>query len=796
MKASRLLSIYFVFLPAILSAQQFTQVIRGQVVDKQSQFSLPGATVVVANTDPVIGTTTDADGRFRLEGVPVGRQTIQVTFIGYEPAVLGNVNVTSSKEVILKVAISESVTKMKEVVIVAEQNKEKPLNEMASVSARTFSIEESQRFAGARNDVARMASNFAGVSTPNDATNDIVIRGNSPNGLLWRLEGVDIPNPNHFGDGSASGGPVSMLNNNVLDNSDFLTAAFPAEYGNALSGVFDLRMRSGNNQKHEFLGQIGFNGVELGAEGPISRKNGSSYLINYRYSTLAFFDALGINLGTGVAVPQYQDLTFKLNFPTRKAGVFSVFGLAGTSFIDFVKSDVDSADVADDFYADRNRDVVVDTRQAVAGINHTYFWDSKTYSRLTLSASAIQNELDVDSIIPGIREPFDYFNQDFRRYKLSAAFFVNRKISARHTVKAGFFATQNSFDFVDSLYKRESARFRTLTDEQGATFLWQPYAEWQWRPAGNITVNTGLHTAYLALTDEVSVEPRFGIRWQAFSRHTFSFGYGLHSQVAPLDAYYQRVTLADGSQIRPNQDLQMSKSHHLVVGYDWNIGRNFRLKAEGYYQHIFDAVVEQNPSSYSILNAGSFTNDRPDSLTNGGYGYNTGIELTLEKFITNGVYFLGTISIFESQYKGSDDVWRNTAFNGNYVVNALGGKEFELFSGKEKKQKHFLTVDSKITWAGGNWYTPVDLEKSLITRQNEFLEDQAFSQRLPDYFRLDFRLAWRSVGKKVTSEYALDIQNITNRQNVFSKSFNPDTGEVETVYQLGLFPVVQYRIMF
>jgi hypothetical protein len=312
------------------------QNIRGQVIDKQSQTPLPGVNIFVEQDGQKIGTTTDFDGYYLLEGIETGRIKIYYTFIGYETVILSNIELLGSKELVLNISMLESTQKLAEITVVAKDNKTRTKNNRVNVSGRSFSIEETQRFAGANNDVSRMAANFAGVQRSNDAANDIVIRGNSPFGLIWRLEGVDIPNPNHFGGLGATGGPVSMLNNNVLANSDFLTGAFPSDYGDGISGVFDLKMRNGNYDQHEFLGQIGFNGLELGAEGPINREKKSSYLINYRYSTLGVMAAMGINFGTGTAIPEYQDLNLKLNFPSKKVGTVQVFALGGISAINFL----------------------------------------------------------------------------------------------------------------------------------------------------------------------------------------------------------------------------------------------------------------------------------------------------------------------------------------------------------------------------------------------------------------------------------------------------------------------------
>ncbi|MGB0431412.1 MAG: carboxypeptidase-like regulatory domain-containing protein, partial [Bacteroidia bacterium] len=295
--------------------QNLTSSIKGRITDKNSEQPLIGASVIITETEPLIGATTNPMGEYLLKNVPVGRHTLVVKFLGYEDVLLNNVEVNSGKQLVLNIAMEETVMRTNEVTIIGKKDEGKPNNELATVSARQLSIENSKRYAGSLNDVSRMAQNFAGVQGANDTRNDLVIRGNSSLGVLYRLEGMDIPNPNHFALLGSSGGPISILNNNVLDNSDFFSGAFPAEYGNAYAGVFDLRLRDGSNSKHEFLGQIGFNGIEAMAEGPLKKGSRASYLVNYRYSTLEAFKFMGISFGT-LAVPEYQDVNFKLNFPT------------------------------------------------------------------------------------------------------------------------------------------------------------------------------------------------------------------------------------------------------------------------------------------------------------------------------------------------------------------------------------------------------------------------------------------------------------------------------------------------
>ena len=304
--------ISLVFFPLLLCAQ-ITQTIRGKVMDKESQYPLDGATVRLLEAPNTI-VISAADGKFRMENVPVGRHSIEIEYTFYKTRIIP-VIVTAGKEIILAISMEDAFTEIEGSVEITAKKKGELNNDMASVSGKSFSVEETDRYAGSRSDPARMASNFAGVQGADDSRNDIVVRGNSPSGVLWRVEGIDIPNPNHFAISGTSGGPVSVLNNKTMANSDFFTAAFPAEYGNSTAGVFDLKLKNGNNEKHEFTGQFGFLGTEAMAEGPLSKKTGASYLFAYRYSTVSMFSLLGIDIGTS-AVPKYQDLSFKFNFPS------------------------------------------------------------------------------------------------------------------------------------------------------------------------------------------------------------------------------------------------------------------------------------------------------------------------------------------------------------------------------------------------------------------------------------------------------------------------------------------------
>lgn len=774
-----------------LSAQDLSQTIRGKIIDKASSQALAGVNVVLLNTEPLRGTVSDENGNFEIQKVPLGRQTLQFSLLSYETRVMSNLELSSSKELLLLVELQEKFITTKEVVISAEGDKRESINRMATVSARTFSVEESQKYAGSLNDVSRMAQNFAGVQASNDTRNDLIIRGNSSMGVLYRLEGVDIPNPNHFALLGSSGGPISILNNNTLQNSDFFTGAFPAEYGNAISGVFDLNMRSGNNRQAEFIGQIGFNGAELLAEGPFSKKSKASYLISYRYSTLDLFKAMGIKFGT-LAVPEYQDLSFKLNFP-RKKGSSSLFGIAGISDISFLASERSEDE---SFFDDEGEDLYYGSRLGVVGFNHKRLIGEKAYLRLSVSAQTSLFRIVNDSVAP-TQEAYNIYRNNNANSRLSSNLLYNLKINSRNLLRAGIYADQLIFSLDERVLARRFNRFVFLQDYQGSTYLFQPYLQWKLRLSPRLDLNSGLHYQYLVFNHSQIIEPRLGLRWTMNDKSTLGLAYGRHSLVPPGRIYFRNIYSDDGSFSNPNTDIGFMISDHYVISFDRNIGKFMRLKSEMYYQNLSNIPVDANPSNYSILNQGAgFTFGIPDTLSSDGRGRNYGFELTFEHFLNKGFYLLSTLSIFESKFTASDGKEYNTAFNGNFASNLLFGKEWDFAFSEKDKARNVFAANLRLVYTGGQRYIPVDLEQSRLLGMQVFDNSLAYQNRYPDYFRFDLRLSIKRDSKKIAQELAVDLQNLSFRNNVFYQEFSEKQMDLVTRYQLGFLPVVQYRIYF
>jgi len=777
----------------LLQGQTYTQTIRGKVIDTDSKSPIFGANIVLLNSDTLIGTVSDADGKFRLEKIPVGRRSIKISSVGYEENVISNIIVSSAKEIVLTIELREKVYQTEVVEIIAENDKTKANNDLVTVSSRNFQAEETGRYAGSRGDPSKMVANYAGVSSGNDARNDIIVRGNSPLGVLWRLEGVDIPNPNHFSAQGATGGPISMLNNNVLGNSDFLTGAFPAEYGNKTAAVFDLKLRNGNNEKREFVGQVGINGLELGAEGPISKKQGSSYLVNYRYSTLELFNKLGIRFGVS-ASPEYQDICYKINIPTRKQGIFTLWGLGGKSKLSLLDSELKPEDWS---YISKGEDLVFKTSMGAAGASHTYFFNDKTSGKLNLSVSGTLLDAYIDTISPTDNSKFLDRKNKSTEANFIANYVLSKKINVKHLVKTGVTFQTIYFDANSFEYSNQYNQYiYSLNVKKSTANLLQGFIHWQFRPNDKITINSGLHYQNFLLNNSQMIEPRLGARFQISKKQNLNIAYGMHSQMQPTIYYfYDTYNPISNSYYKSNRNLDLSKSQHAVLSYDYNFYKNYRLKLETYYQYLYNFPVQKNwNSSFSMINVGNALEGIPlvDTLINTGTGENYGVEITIEKFFSNHFYFLITTSVYDSKYKDKNGNIRNTSYNGNFVANALGGYELQL--GKNKNRA--MALDLKYTQAGGNRYTPIDLEKSNLLGKAVYEDDKAFSKKQKDYSRFDVKLSYKTNRKKTAQSIFVVVENIFNTQNILRESYNASTQSIQKEYQLGLFYYFGYRIEF
>jgi hypothetical protein len=812
----RLLQLIFTFFFLTFNAfaqTQPSQTVRGKVVDSESNYPLIGAKVTIWTEDsiPNLRAITDVDGNFSIQKVPVGKHQLEVNLMTYESQAV-TIEVNSGRETVLTIPLSEAYLEQEEVTVTARKQGE-VINELAVISAQQFSVEESNRYPGSRMDPARMASNFAGVQGADDSRNDIVVRGNSPLGIIYRVEGIDIPNPSHFAIAGSTGGPVSILNNKILGNSDFFMSAFPAEYGNSISGVFDLKLRNGNDNQTEFTGQFGFLGTEFLAEGPMSKNSRSSFLVMGRYSTLSLFQRIGVQIGTD-AVPVYGDGAFKFNWPLKSGGQLSFWGMGGKSDIDIMISE--QTEYSSEFYGEGDRDQYFGTAMLTSGITYKKPISEKTFLQSTIAFSFESQQsrhnylerslnisatgdtsIQVDSI-------YSLMGYDFRIGKLSGYTAINHKFNKKHLIKAGI-----NFDLL-SMSQLDSALvdidvpdvFALRWDYSGKAALVQPFVQWKWRMSEKMDFTAGLHAQYFSLSNSISpLEPRIGWKYRLLGNQSVFAGAGMHSQTQPYYMYTYHRYDADGNKVLHNKNMDFTRSIHSGIGYEKFFNKSFSVRTEAYYQSLYNIPVTVLPSSFSMINVGSgFARFFPDTLQNTGTGYNYGLELTVQKYFDKSFFFLFSGTLYDSRYKGSDGILRNTSYNGAYVANVLAGKEFKI------GVKHVLGFGLKVTRAGGKRYGLVDVEETEELKEMVFLDSLFNEPQFADYFRVDLKVSWRLNTEKMTHEIGLDLVNVLNTENVLSLVYapsldpnvvnNPNYQPFRQNNQLGFLPIFYYKADF
>lgn len=799
----KLLFTLFVALTVTCSAQQPTQNVRGQVIDSETRFPLFGARIDIFTIDTtlILRARTDEDGYFEISHVPIGKHELLATVLTYDNKSI-TIEVNSGKELVIELPMQQSFQEEEEIVV-SGLKKGETINEMALISAQQFSVSETDRYPGSRSDPARMASNFAGVGGADDSRNDIVIRGNSPLGVVWKVEGIDIPNPSHFAISGSTGGPVSILNNKLLANSDFFMSAFPAEYGNSTSGVFDLKLRNGNNKQHEFTGQFGFLGTEIMAEGPLNKSGSASYLAMGRYSTLSLFKAIGVQIGTD-AVPLYGDGAFKLNWRLKNGGAMSLFAIGGASSIDIIISEQDGETA--EVFGEGDRDQYFGTSMFVTGLTLKKPINEKTYVAATVAYSAekqyshhdyLARSYDASTEMITIDSIYPLMGYQFSIGKASAFFSVNHKINRKHLIKAGINVDAYFFNTIDSVLNVPHTMFVNRWDYKGTALLVQPFVQWKWRPTKNMAFTAGLHAQYFTQGNSISyAEPRIGWRLNMSGDQAIFAGAGLHSQTQPMYTYFYHRFDTDGNKIYDNDQMGFSRSAHTGIGYEKSFKKGLNIKTEAYYQYVYEVPVTVAPSSFSLINMGSgFARFFPEKLMNTGDGYNYGIELTVQKYFSKSFFFLFSATAYDSKYRGSDGVLRNTSYNGTYIANLLGGKEFKL------NPRQTLSIGAKVTVAGGKRYGYVNEAQSSLLNEIIYI-DSAFNDRqFKDYFRADLKVSWKLNSEKVTHEIGLDLVNVLNTRNLLGLAYAPNLADptqepVAEKTQLGFLPIFYYRIDF
>ncbi|GAB3358962.1 carboxypeptidase-like regulatory domain-containing protein [Arachidicoccus ginsenosidivorans] len=719
----------------------------------------------------------DSMGHFLIKHIPVGRYNILCSAVGYESIILENIIVSSVKQPELSVVLNEKVGQLDDIVIQTSSRSGAGDN-MAISSSSQLTPEQASRFAGGFDDPARLVASFAGVSS-SVSSNGIVVRGNSPNSLQWKMEGIEIPNPNHFADlDGFGGGALTALSSRLLSSADFLTGAFPAPYNNALSGVFDVHMRTGSNKQRVSMVGLGLIGLDLSSEGPFKKSGNSSYLFNYRYSTLGL---IGPIIGNNAGV-NFQDLSFKLNFPSRKAGTFSLWGIG---LLDH-SGDKPKKDRNKWEYQDDQEKTDVKQYMGTLGLTHEMPFSNKFILKTTLAATSSGIHLKSDSLDKqNVFIPEDRIKNCYTNFVLSSS--LRTKFNARHTNQTGFTITQMEYNLLMRTQPVLNAPLKTIADAKGSSTLLSAYTQSTLNLANRWTMNAGVNGQVFMLNHQYTIEPRLAFKYSVDDRQFFTLAYGLHSRLDRISNYFVKGGLNNDL---VNKSLDFTKAHHFVLGFDKSLSAALHFKLEAYYQYLFDVPVIKD-SSFSLINLeDDWFFDAP--LQNTGKGKNYGVDLTLEKNMTRGFYWMFTSSVFKSKYMGGDNTWRDTRYDRNYVFNLLAGKEWQLGKYKQKS----LGVNGRISYQGGDHYSPLDMAASLSQREAVFNEHEAFTRQYDPALTTHLTINYKINRKKSTHEISLKIINANGYREHFGFAYNYLNQKIEDYREALVIPNLSYTITF
>ena len=452
----------------------------------------------------------------------------------------------------------------------------------------------------------------------------------------------------------------------------------------------------------------------------------------------------------------------------------------------------------------------------VAGITYSKPIKKKTFVKATLAASSnlqdanhdyvlLNNDSEGNPIVDGdkysINRLIPILDYVFKETKYSGVLSINQKFSARSTLKFGINADLVNFNSYDSA--------RVVTPQPQVTITpwdtrWlsdrnylqlQPYAQWKYFIDERWTMNIGATSFYSSINSNSfsAIEPRAGLSFEPGNGNKLSLATGLHSQMQSPYTYFYGESLQNENSDYLNHEMGLTKSWHFVLGYNKLLAKNMRLMIETYYQKLFNIPIETDPaSSFSMVNSGAgFSRIFPEELVNEGTGRNYGVELTLEKFFSDGFYFLTTASLFDAKYKGADGVLRNTDFNGKYAFNALFAKEIKF-------KRSALSLGAKFTAVGGRWYGPVDEAASEAAQEIIYQDADRNTLQFDAYKRLDGKIDYKINRRGLTHTIAIDLVNPLGIQNILSLSYSPqpDGTFIKQEYQLGFLPVFFYRVNF
>lgn len=759
--------------------QELSQQLYGTVRNAETLAPIDEAQLLLSNGAETYQAISDSTGSFQFEAVLPGRYQLQVSHVAYQRRLIPEIQVKTSRPEIMSIFLQERNVLLQEAEISVSPGSEIPEN----IHQNLFTIEETQRYAASFYDPARLVRSLPGVTAANDQTNLLSVHGQSPNHVGWQIEGIEILSPNHLPNAgtpsdrsTSSGGGVNILSGQLMDNSSFYTGSLPASMGNSLGGLFDINLRPGSRNQYSHTLQASLLGIDLATEGPLQKQYNSSYLVNYRYSTVGLLSQLGVNFGNEEIL--YQDLSFHLKWSKTSVGNISLFGLGGLSSNYLFR-------IEDPALWEKDKDgqeVNFKAGMGALGLNHRLSINDRASIQSGFIYSGRFSNRTSDTYSPDI-VLYDWTSEKVRQelfaLKSTLSLQHSSTFSSEYGVAANHYRT--GLQAVPGNIAPSSSFDHTLS----YTSI-QPFGElrYSWSPAW--LLNTGLRFTIDSHTDQLYVDPRFQLLRRLSPSSSIQFSYSLITQ-----AMLNQPNLLPALFVGGRRTLEPARSHYGSIGYEKDFNERTQLKTKGYYQYFFQAPVSPVVNTFTTLNAIEEYALFP--LENTGSGEIYGLDASVQRYFTESFYYLLGISLFDATYKDAEGNRRNMRFNSQYNFNLTAGKEWRAL---KEEYIRIWGVHIRSLYHGGYWYTPVDVEASRLAATTILDYSQAFSERLPDYFTFDIRLSHTKEKPKYLRIWSIDIQNVLNRQNIGWYYFDQLQDEVRPAYQLGIIPVLSYRIEF
>ena len=779
-------SLILVFISSLAYGQSY-QTVRGTITENFTEHPIDGVIVkLLVDNQAVKQTFCNEKGQFNFNNVEIGFYDVLFTHVNYKSFILPSITVTVSKENVLNIVMESRAKQLTEVEVNFNKERGIPNNEMANSSVFSIHPNDARRLAGGLDDPIRVTGTLPGVTAAtNFSANFVSIRGNSPRSLKYQMEGVELPNPTHFARIGSSGVTFTIFSMQLLDKSDFYTGAFSAEFGDALGGVFDVKFKKGNAKKHEMTFQIGSLGVEFGSEGPISKKNNSSYVFNYRYATV------GLGRIGNPSTPTYQDLSFNIDIPLAKSkGKLQFFAISGTS--DRTREALkDSSEWTQSL--DRTKLFLASTTATVGGIYKKYI-GAKTVFKLSAVGSYSKQSDNKDYV----KDDFSILQQRINEYTsipLTGAISLKHKFGLKHSNITGLSFNTTAHDWRAEKFSFNQNKQIVLMDGAGRSNLLKAYTQSKFSFTEKLNILAGVHYLIYDVTKQQTVEPRVSLNYQINSRHGISLSTGMHSQVENYATYLYEEKNLNGDKINPNKNLGLSKAVHYILGYKGKVFTNHRLRIEAYFQQLYDVPVDS--LTFSTINIDELSDLR--TLTNSGTGQNYGIDVGFERYTDNGLYYIFNSSVWRSLYTAGDGIQRSTAFDNNYNLRFIIGKEYKLRASKNKKgvdRYRAFSWNTNLNILGGQAFTPLDFVNSKLEQETIYDETLAFSKKGKTLIFLDFNFSYTINKKKRKTVWALQIKNLMNNGNAVYREYDTVLDKEIEIKSTSFFPNIYYRLEF